>query len=155
MPEFQSNAPEETEMIARKFAKNLKPFDFVSLTGHLGAGKTKFTSGIVNFFCTGIHGKDYILSPTYAIMNSYDCSVTVNHFDFYRLKGYRELEDCGFFDSLSNSAITVAEWTNNIAVNYEKYVEGDYYKVNIEIKYNDVNRYIKIEKVLNTKCIKG
>lgn len=151
MLEFQSNSPEKTGMAAKKFAENLKPLDFISLTGRLGAGKTKFTSGIADFFCTDTH-QNYALSPTYAIMHSYNCSIVINHFDFYRLKGYRELEDCGFFDSLSHNVITIAEWTDNIAVDYAKYVEGDYYKVNIEIKYGEnMNRYITIEKVLNKK----
>lgn len=156
MPEFQSNSPEKTETIAREFAQNLKPFDFVSVTGPLGAGKTKFTSGIVGFFCTDKYKKDYILSPTYTIMNSYNCNVIINHFDFYRLKGYDELENCGFFDSLTNKIITIAEWTNKISVDYERYVEGSYYEVGIEIKsggniddlVNKGKRYIKIEKIL-------
>ncbi len=156
MPEFQSNSPHKTAMTAKEFAGNLRPFDFISVTGPLGAGKTKFTSGIVDFFCTGKNRRNYILSPTYAIMNSYNCNLTINHFDFYRLKLLDELEDCGFFDSLAQKAITIAEWANKISIDYGRYVQGDYYKVNIGIKdgknINDIalsrKRYIKIEKVL-------
>jgi tRNA threonylcarbamoyladenosine biosynthesis protein TsaE len=154
--EFQSNSPQKTKMIAREFAGNLKPFDFVSITGHLGAGKTKFTSGIVDFFCNEKEaGGGYILSPTYTIMNSYNCNVTINHFDFYRLKRQDELENCGFFDSLSNGAITIAEWTDKIPMDYKKYIEGNYYEVDIAIGKEGKSgesfknkRHIKIEKIL-------
>lgn len=156
MPEFQSNSPQKTEIIAKEFAENLKPFDFISITGSLGVGKTKFTSGIVNFFCADKDKKDYILSPTYTIMNSYSCNAVINHFDFYRLKLIDELENCGFFDSLMQEVITIAEWTDKIPIDYKRYVEGDYYEVDIDMEDDkNVNnlakkgkRYIKIEKIL-------
>ena len=140
-------------MTAKEFAGNLKPFDFVSLIGPLGAGKTKFTSGIVDFFCTDKkRGVGHILSPTYTIMNSYySCNVTVNHFDFYRLKRRDELEDCGFFDSLASGVITIAEWADNISIDYKKYIEGNYYEVHIAAEKEGEGknkRHIKIEKIL-------
>lgn len=152
MQEFKSNSPQKTKMIAKEFAGNLKPFDFVSLIGPLGAGKTKFTSGIVDFFCTDKkRGGGHIVSPTYTIMNSYNCNVTVNHFDFYRLKRQDELEDCGFFDSLASGIITIAEWADNIHIDYKKYIEGNYYEVNIAAEKEGEGknkRHIKIEKIL-------
>lgn len=159
MAEYESESPEDTMLIAKKFAADLKAGDFISLTGALGAGKTRFTSGIVNFFCADKMGetdrKDYVLSPTYTIMNSYDCNAVINHFDFYRLNGQEELENCGFFDSFSNKTITVAEWADKIPVDYKNYVEGSYYRVNIEIKKDENSdkaadknkRNIKIDKV--------
>lgn len=153
MQKFNSNSPQETESIAREFAKNLKPFDFISLTGPLGAGKTKFSSGIIGFFCAEENGREGFsaASPTYSIMNTYHCGgVVLNHFDFYRLKTVFDLENCGFFDSLEGENITVAEWPDMVKADYKKYVSGNYYGVTIkrEDGGNKKNRLIEIEKIL-------
>jgi tRNA threonylcarbamoyladenosine biosynthesis protein TsaE len=147
---FESDSPEDTEMIAAEFAKKLKPFDFIALNGRLGAGKTKFTSGIVGFLCGNTD--DTALSPTYSIMNKYSCGgVVINHFDFYRIKSVYDLESCGFFDSLDGKNLTIAEWTDTVKIDYKKYAAGNYYSVIIKIKDGEKNkekRYIEIEKIL-------
>ena len=144
---FGSGSPEETELIAGRFAKQLKPSDFVALNGALGAGKTRFASGIIRFFCGDITPA----SPTYSIMNNYRCGgAIVNHFDFYRLKTAHDLENCGFFDSLEGKNITVAEWTDMIKIDYKKYAIGSYYVVNIKIcdEKNKEKRHIEIKKII-------
>jgi tRNA threonylcarbamoyladenosine biosynthesis protein TsaE len=156
LEKLESDSPEETELIAEKFAELLKPMDFVELNGPLGAGKTKFTSGIISFFCRnkheagagGKHGCISAASPTYSIMNTYRCGDTaLNHFDFYRLKTAYDLENCGFFDSLEGKNITVAEWTDMIKMDYKKFVGGNFYSVNIkktECGVKKEKRYIEI-----------
>lgn len=60
--------------------------------GELGAGKTKFTEGVLDFF--GL--KDEISSPTFTIVNEYRSSdVSIFHFDVYRLSNSEEFEDIG------------------------------------------------------------
>ncbi len=145
---FESDSPENTELIAGEFAKRLKPSDFIALNGHLGAGKTKFASGVIRFFC----GDTIAASPTYSIMNKYRCGgINVNHFDFYRLKTAYDLENCGFLDSLEGGNLTIAEWTDTVKIDYGKYAAGNYYSINIGIiggKKNKEKRNIKIEKIL-------
>jgi|GEM_PF-1197656 len=145
---FESDSPRNTELIAEEFAKRLKPSDFIALNGPLGAGKTKFTSGIIRFFC----GDTIAASPTYSIMNNYRCGgININHFDFYRLKNVCDLENCGFFDSLESGNMTIAEWTDTVKIDYRKYAAGNYYSINIGIirsKKNKEKRNIKIEKIL-------
>ena len=145
---FESGSPENTELIGAEFAKQLRPPDFIALNGPLGAGKTKFTSGIIRFFC----GDTVAASPTYSIMNNYRCGgIAINHFDFYRLKTAYDLENCGFLDSLEGKNLTIAEWTNMIEIDYGKYAAGNYYSVNIKISGNEKNkekRHIEIEKIL-------
>ncbi len=146
---FESDSPERTESIAGNFAMTLKPPAFVALNGPLGAGKTKFSSGIIRFFCGNLNPT----SPTFSIMNRYSCmEVAINHFDFYRLKTVLDLENCGFFDSLSGENITIAEWTDIIGIDYKKFAEKGYYTVNIDIKTGgkegNEKRFIKIEKIL-------
>ncbi|MHB8232007.1 MAG: tRNA (adenosine(37)-N6)-threonylcarbamoyltransferase complex ATPase subunit type 1 TsaE [bacterium] len=149
MQKFESDSPQKTEIIAKEFAKQLKPLDFVSINGLLGAGKTKFSSGIIRFFCSGVDKKIFAASPSYSLMNSYDCGITVNHFDFYRLKTVYDLENCGFFDSLEGENITIAEWADIVKIDYKKYVSGSYYVINIKIKGDEKKekRFIEIEKI--------
>ena len=148
LQKFESASPEDTESIGAEFAKQLKILDFVSLNGTLGAGKTKFVSGIIRFFC-GNEGTPYATSPTYSIMNIYKCgNIAVNHFDFYRLKTLQDVENCGFFDSLEGVAnLTVAEWTDAVRINYGRYAAGNYYSVKIKINAKE-KRHIEIEKIL-------
>ena len=137
-----------TEVIAGEFARLLKPGDFISLNGPLGAGKTKFVSGIVRYIC---HELQYpVFSPTFTVMNKYRCGVTIDHFDFYRLNNIRDLEDCGFFDSLLSKSITIAEWGDKISFDHKIFLKGGYYKVKINFveKENDTMREILIEKVI-------
>lgn len=119
-----------TEVIAGEFARLLKPGDFVSLTGSLGAGKTRFVSGIVKYICRELQSS--VSSPTFTIMNRYCCGVTIDHFDFYRLNDIRDLENCGFFDSLLSNSITIAEWGDKIFFDHKIFLKDGYYKVKID-----------------------
>ena len=64
MKKIISNSEEETKLIGRKFAKDLKKGDVIVLTGDLGSGKTKFTEGVLQFF--GLENE--ISSPTFNIV---------------------------------------------------------------------------------------
>lgn len=99
----------ETEDFAQRFAGDIKPGSIIGLSGNLGAGKTHFIKGIA--VANGI-AKDEVVSPTFTIMREYyGPSVTVYHFDFYRLNGGRELEAIGFRDfATEDGVITCVEW---------------------------------------------
>ena len=48
--EFISNSAEDTIRLAKDFAKTLRVGDIVLLNGDLGAGKTVFVKGVVDYF---------------------------------------------------------------------------------------------------------
>ena len=73
------NTPEETFKAGYEFAKTLKAGDIITLDGDLGAGKTVFTKGICHYF----NVTDYVVSPTYTIVNEYKGDISVYHFDIY------------------------------------------------------------------------
>lgn len=102
------NSEDETENIAKLFAKELNPGDVIVLSGELGAGKTFFVKkALMTFEITWVN------SPTFAIVNEYRNSLKFYHIDFYRLKSTKELFDIGFDDYLNDKeAIVFIEWGN-------------------------------------------
>ena len=87
-----SKSEVETKNIAKKIASQLKVKDNIILEGDLGAGKTKFTEGILEYF----NLQDEISSPTFTIVNEYNTSkFNIYHFDVYRLSDIDEFYAMG------------------------------------------------------------
>ena len=87
-----SHSEIETIQIAKKIASNLKKGDILVLSGNLGAGKTKFTEGILSYF--GLQNE--ISSPTFTIVNEYETEkFPLFHFDVYRLEDVDEFSAIG------------------------------------------------------------
>lgn len=107
---YISQNEKETFDIGFELAKSLKPNDIITLDGDLGAGKTVLTKGICAYF----NVKDYVTSPTYTIVNEYAGDIKIYHFDIYRLYEEEELYNIGFYDYLSDDAISIVEWSDNI-----------------------------------------
>ncbi len=102
---FTSGSEPQTEQLGESFAANLHSGDVVALRGELGAGKTAFARGILR--ALGWQGE--VTSPTFTILNLYDTTPPVAHFDVYRLNE-GELYNTGFYDYCGGSCITLVEW---------------------------------------------
>ena len=102
-----SNNTNQTLSIAKDFAKTLNAGDIVLLNGDLGAGKTVFTKGIVDYFS---NGQQVAVSPTVTIVNQYNCNPPIYHFDFYRIKSEDELFAIGIEEYLYGGGICIIEW---------------------------------------------
>lgn len=102
---------DETELVGAELAKYVLSggHSFVALYGDLGAGKTAFTRG----FASVIAPDADVCSPTYTIVNEYEGSVPLFHFDMYRIEDEDSLEGIGFYDYLSRGVI-ITEWSENI-----------------------------------------
>lgn len=100
----------ETKKAGYEFAKTLKKGDIVTLDGDLGAGKTVFTKGICEYF----NITDYVVSPTYTIVNEYKGDIDIFHFDIYRINDEEELYNIGFYEFLDNDGIKIVEWAKLI-----------------------------------------
>ena len=87
MYEFISNSETDTINFAKNLASKLSVGDVIVLSGDLGAGKTKFTQGILTYF--GLENE--ISSPTFTIVNEYENkNIKIYHFDVYRLSSIDE-----------------------------------------------------------------
>lgn len=133
MKEMLSNNVNETINIAKNLASKLKAQDIIVLTGNLGAGKTYFTKGIVEYFLDS----ENISSPTFTIVNEYNTNPPIYHFDVYRIKNSDEFMNIGG-DEYFNKGICIIEWGEKI-----KDILYDYLEINIEY-LNESTRKIQM-----------
>lgn len=136
--EYISKNENDTKLFARKFANSLKAGDIVLLDGDLGAGKTVFTKGIVSAL-----SKDKIVavSPTFVIVNVYDTTPKINHFDLYRISDVSELDAIGAEEYFYSDGISIVEWPERGEGIFPSYA----IKVCIK-KINDNERMIIVER---------
>jgi tRNA threonylcarbamoyladenosine biosynthesis protein TsaE len=107
---LHSNSPEETEKLAREFARELQPGDWVALSGVLGAGKTVWARGIGR----GLDVTNHITSPTYTLISVYEGRVRYCHLDLYRVRSAEELIDFGLENYDDGRSVIVVEWAENL-----------------------------------------
>lgn len=145
MYSYISKCEEDTKELAKKIAPMLKKGDVIILTGELGAGKTKFTEGILTYF--GLENE--ISSPTFTIVNEYTKNdVNIYHFDVYRLADLDEFYAIGG-EEYFEKGISIIEWgetikealpKERIEIKFEKYKDNENYRnINIYLtsKYED------------------
>jgi tRNA threonylcarbamoyladenosine biosynthesis protein TsaE len=108
---YLSHSEEETVETGKRFAKRLQTHDVVALYGDLGSGKTRFIKGI----CHGLGVEEHVASPTFTIINEYECDgLKIHHFDFYRLGSISELREIGFDEYIDGEGICVIEWADRV-----------------------------------------
>ena len=145
--EFISKSENDTINFGKEFAKNLKKGDTIVLTGDLGAGKTKFVTGILSFY-----GKENdVSSPTFTIINEYNLKddLKLFHFDVYRFDFEGEFTAIGgeeYFDK----GICIIEWGEKI----KNLLPKNYLEVQFSKDENEEN-VRKIELIPHGDILKG
>lgn len=109
--EITSTSVRQTQEIARRLAKSLRPKDVVVLAGNLGSGKTVFVGGLAEGL--GCFAAE-VASPTFVLMRQYQGKLLLNHFDLYRLRTLRQLQQIGYEEYFYSDAVTVIEWADRI-----------------------------------------
>lgn len=95
-----------TKALGARIAAGLKPGAVVALWGDLGAGKTSLAREILR--ALGV--MEDVPSPTFTLVQPYETPrLAVAHYDLYRLKSPRELDELGFREALEDGAVLV-EW---------------------------------------------
>lgn len=108
MKEFIINSIEELEKPAKYIIDKLSYKPIVAFYGEMGVGKTTF----IKIIGEQLGVKDYINSPTFALVNEYSDknSNPIYHFDLYRIEDIQELLDIGFDDYLYSKHPCFIEW---------------------------------------------
>jgi tRNA threonylcarbamoyladenosine biosynthesis protein TsaE len=103
--ELVSESPAETEHIAGRLARRLRPGDVVTVGGELGTGKTTFVRGASR--ALGV--EQPVTSPTFTIGHRYAGEVDVSHLDLYRFAGLSPAE-WGDLEPYFEGAVVFVEW---------------------------------------------
>ena len=82
----------------------------VALMGGLGSGKTLFTKGIA--LGLGIGPETVITSPSFSLVNEYDCGRVFYHMDLYRLEGLSDVLLTGLEEYLHVGGVVAMEWAD-------------------------------------------
>lgn len=106
-----SESEAETKKIARRFAANLQAGSVVCLKGDLGAGKTHFVKGMAAAFDIDERS---VNSPTFTLINEYEGSLPLYHFDCYRMESVREALEIGAEEYFYGEGVSVIEWPERI-----------------------------------------
>ena len=134
------SSEKKTEELASQISKKLKPSDIVFLYGEMGIGKTTFIKYLIN--CLQKKNKlkiTEITSPTFGLLHEYKINeININHYDLFRLKSKKEIEDLNLFDDNTN-IITLIEWPELIEIKPKNLIElnfkyeNDYLKRSVRI----------------------
>ena len=139
-----SHNEDELMVWGEKLGALLQKQDVLILTGDLGAGKTKFTQGILKYF----NLENEISSPTFTIVNEYtNSTIPIYHFDVYRLADVDEFYAIGGEEYFSKG-ICIIEWGELI----ESILPANHIKITINKDFENENqRKIIIENAENIK----
>jgi len=118
----------QIDIISKKILSNLSDADCIFLFGELGSGKTTFTRSLIHQLQKKNKvDKTEVLSPTFNILHEYEIkSCKVMHYDLYRLKANKEIDQLGIFQD-SKNVITIIEWPEKIEKNIENRLEITFY----------------------------
>ena len=117
-------------LISNKIAENVSKKDCIFLIGEIGVGKTTFTRNFINYLQKREGVKETeVLSPTFNLLYEYDIkNLKVMHYDLYRIKNSKELDQLGIFREDLNS-IKIIEWPELIETNLVN-------KLELHLKYS-------------------
>ena len=131
---------EQLNSISKKVADRLKDNDYIYLIGEIGVGKTTFTRYLINYLQLkeGLKLTD-VLSPTFNLLYEYDLKkYKIMHYDLYRIKEQKELNNLGLFQENQN-AIKIVEWPNLIKIPI-----SDKLEIHLEYAEHDNERKLKL-----------
>lgn len=137
MDEFEQIIVDDAAMRAfgARLMAHCEQGGIVSLNGNLGAGKTTLVRGALE----SIGVTSGVRSPTYTLIEYYSFeSLSIAHFDLYRLAEPEELEYLGFRDYLNDDTLCFIEWPEK--------AEGFLGDVDLEIflDYHPEGRSLKV-----------
>jgi len=109
---IESASEPDTERFGRLLANTLQSGDIVALNGELGAGKTRLVRAVAAALCPD---DQRVSSPTFVLVQRYEGTTPVYHFDAYRLADVDEFLDLGAEEIFEEGGICLIEWAERVA----------------------------------------
>ena len=102
---------EHLNLISIQIGKKITSLECIFLFGEIGTGKTSFSRNLINFLQKEKKIKPTeVPSPTFNLLYEYEIKdFKVMHYDLYRLKNKREIEQLGIFGE-RDKTIKIIEW---------------------------------------------
>tara|TARA_X000000368_G_C23048170_1_gene720073 strand:+ start:868 stop:1323 length:456 start_codon:yes stop_codon:yes gene_type:complete len=132
--------------ISKKILSNLSQTDCIFLFGELGSGKTTFARNLINHLQKKNKvDKTEVPSPTFNLLYEYEVkSLKIMHYDLYRLKTDKEIQQLGIFEDTTN-VLSIIEWPEKIKKKIENRLEITFYYEsdlqNRKIKFNGFGKW--------------
>ena len=102
---------EATTRLGRALSALIGGGEAILLTGPLGAGKSVLARGLIQ----ALAGVDEeVPSPTFTLVQFYETTPAIAHFDLYRLEGQGEALEIGLEEALDQGAVLI-EWPVRIS----------------------------------------
>jgi len=135
------SSEKETEELASKFSKKLKPGNIVFLYGEMGVGKTTFIRYLINILQKDNKLKiTEVTSPTFNLLNQYQINqIKIDHYDLFRLKSVEEIKNLDLFEDNTNT-VTLIEWPQIIKEKPKNLIE-----LNFEYEKDHQSRFVQIK----------
>ena len=128
------------KLISNKIADNVSKNDCIFLIGEIGVGKTTFVRNFINYLQKreGIKETE-VLSPTFNLLHEYNIkNLKVMHYDLYRIKKSKELDQLGIFKDDVDS-INIIEWPELVETNLVNRLE-----LHLKYSYKENERELTI-----------
>ena len=104
--EIISDSPDFTIEVGRALGMGARAGAVFALFGDLGTGKTIIAKGIA----LGLGIADEITSPTFTMLEIYENTPPLYHFDLYRIDRTEEFGMLGFEEYWYGDGVSVIEW---------------------------------------------
>ena len=116
-----------TIALAADVARWIRAGDLITLSGHLGAGKTTFARALIRILTRNADLE--VPSPTFTLIQVYDgASYPIVHADLYRIMRPEELAELGW-DEAAEGALVIVEWPERAGA----YLTGDRLDIDFSI----------------------
>ncbi len=115
---------EKLDKLSELVSNKISSTEWIFLFGEIGVGKTTFSRFLIN----NIQKKNNIQttdvqSPTFNILIEYKIKdITIAHYDFYRLKKLKEIDDLGILHNEEKN-IKIIEWPELISKKIKDRIE--------------------------------
>ncbi len=103
---------DEMEQLGRALATCLGPGSVVGLNGPLGSGKTRLARSIAEAFKVPAEA---VSSPTFVLIQEYEGTLPIYHFDTYRLRSAEEFRALGPSEYFDAQGVSLVEWADRVA----------------------------------------
>lgn len=134
-----TNSPEETFAFGKELGEKIKAPAVLCFFGDLAAGKTTLIKGFVEG--AAHFSANRVSSPTFVLLNIYEGTQNIYHFDLYRLQDEEGFLSLGFEEYLDAGLVCI-EWAERI----EKILPEDAIKIHMKA-LDEGRRQISIEGV--------